>query len=217
MTLLEPQLRIDSQDQFYIENHNDAENLRFVWNKYEYVIQPGYKKIVPFEVVCLYYGDPRSVAGRSVPYRDSRGAGVVPDRRAEVMRLAVRYGVYEQGAANIREAIKDENKRLAKLNEESIFPITPLRDENFGARITTLDGIEVFTPLIDHEGLYSYGFTADEQKSDDLAAIIKDYEKRLEALEGTKDVLDKRGDNTDDGIPIDNPGDPVGEGIVSKA
>lgn len=212
MTTLEPQLRIDSQDQFYIENHDDSRTLRFVWNKYEYAIQPGFKKIVPFEVVCLYYGDPRSVTGRSVPYRDTRGAGVVPDRRSEVMRLAVRYGVYEQGAANIREAMNDENKRLAKLNEESIYPVLPLHDENFNIRITTLDGVEIFTPLIDHEGVYQYGFNVDEQKSDDLAAIIGDYEKRLRSLEGTKDVLDRRGNNTDDGIPIDNPGDPVGEG-----
>jgi hypothetical protein len=204
-------IRIDSGDSFFIENHSTDKTLEFQWNRLVYKIAPGMKKIVPFDVVALFFGDPRSIAGRSVPYRDSRGPGMVPDRRVEVMRLSVRYGVYEQGAADIRAAIIEENRRLAMLNEQSFRPVTALRDENFYARVTTLEGDEVIPPLFDHEGKHTYGFSVDNQKSDDIAVLMRDYESRLKALEKTKEVVDESGDNTDEGIPIDNPGDPVGE------
>lgn len=199
------QVQIDTQDSFWIENHHPSATLRFVWGKLPYTIGPGKKKIVPFEVVCLYFGDPRSKVGAAVPYKDSRGSGTVPERLGEVRRLSVRYGVYEQGMDNIAEAITAENARLAEIDANSIKKIKPLISDNFYAEIYTLEDQKVITPLFDHDGTTTYGYSLDDERSDDIATIINQMRRRIEHLEGVDAVLDG-GDNTDDGIKIDNPG-----------
>jgi hypothetical protein len=200
--------QIDSGDSFWIENHHPSRTLTFIWAKIHYNIAPGKKRIVPFEVVCLYFGDPRSKVGTTVPYKDSRGSGTVPERMGEVARLSVRYGVYEQGMESIAEAIEVENARLAQLNETSVQTMKPLISDNFHARITDLEGHEILTPLFDHDGSVTYGFALDDDRSDDIAAIIANYERRLAALEGKQTVMDVEGDNDDEGVPIDNPEGP---------
>jgi hypothetical protein len=199
---------IDSGDSFWIENHHPSRTLTFVWAKIHYNIAPGKKRIVPFEVVCLYFGDPRSKLGAAVPYKDSRGSGTVPERMGEVQRLSVRYGVYEQGMESIAEAVEVENARLAQLNESSIQTFKPLLSDNFHARITDLESNPIITPLFDHDGSVTYGFALDDEKSNDIAAIIQNYERRLAALEGKEAVMDINGPNDDEGIPIDNPEGP---------
>jgi hypothetical protein len=199
---------IDSGDSFWIENHHPTETLKFVWSKIHYNIAPGKKRIVPFEVVCLNFGDPRSRVGSAVPYKDSRGHGTVPERMGEVRRLSIRYGVYEQGMDNIAEAVEIENAKLAQLDAQGFQSYKPLITTNFHAVITDLEGNRIITPLFDHDGSITYGFSLDDEKSNDIAQIIANYERRLAALEGKESVMDINGDNDDDGIAIDNPEGP---------
>jgi hypothetical protein len=199
---------IDSGDSFWIENHHPTETLRFQYAKIHYNIAPGKKRIVPFEVVAMNFGDPRSRMGAAVPYKDSRGSGTVPERMSEVRRLSIRYGVYEQGMENIAEAVEIENKKLAALDASGFQNYKPLVTTIFHAIVTDLEGNRLITPLFDHDGSYTYGFQLDEENSNDIAQIIKNYERRLAALEGKESVMDATGDNDDSGIPIDNPDSP---------
>jgi hypothetical protein len=202
-TLLPTQtLNIDSGYHFYIENHDATRTLQFMWDNRPYAIPPGKKKLVPFEVVALYFGDPRSRVGMIQQFKDSTGAGKVPERHAEVQRLCVRYGVYEQGMDDIRGA-------LTLLQAEARANGKPaLRDENFSAVITTDTGEPIITPLFDHEGTESsYSFELDDERSDDVATILNQMKKRIEYLEAKKDILDESGDNEDEGIDFDNPSD----------
>ena len=191
---------IDSADFFYIENHNTDTYLNYGWSGREYRIAPGKKKLVPFDVVALYYGDPRSRVGSIQQFRDSTGAGTVPERHAEVQRLCIRYGVYEQGMDNIIGSMAVENDRLAGLNQQ------PLRMENLYVRITTAEGTEIMTPLFDHEGREgTYDFDLDDENSQDVATIIANMQHKIAVLEGKKEILDDKGDNDDEGVTFDNP------------
>lgn len=209
MTILTPtpKIQIDSADQFFIENHHPDKNLRFVWAKHPYVVGPSMKKIVPFEIVCLYFGDPRSVINKAVPYKDSRGSGTVPERYGELRRLSVRYGVYEQGMEDIAAAVTVENERLKILDSQTVQPVKLLIDDNFYAQIKTLEGELILPPLFDPTGQATYGYQLDDQNSSDLAVIIETLQRKVAVLEGQKSGIDQMGgSNSDVGIPIDNPG-----------
>jgi hypothetical protein len=213
MTLILPEtsaaesgVNIDSGDSFWIENHHQSETMRFKWANVPYNIAPLKKRIVPFEVICLNFGDPRSKVGSAVPYKDSRGSGMVPERMGEVRRLSIRYGVYEQGMENIHEALKSENNRLSIFSESHMgLPVKLMNDINFYAKIKSLEDIEILTPLFDPDGSITYGYTLDDQKSQDLSVIISQLTNRVRQLEGQKETLDVQGDNDDNGISIDNP------------
>jgi hypothetical protein len=211
-TLLYPAaVKIDSGDSFWIENHHPTKSLTFQWAKIKYVIAKGKKRIVPFDVIALYFGDPRSVKGAAVPFTDSRGHGTVPERMGEVRRLAVRYGVYEQGMEDIALAIEAENLRLEQLRQDPrrVTPVKDLIDDNFHAKITDLEGNPIITPLFDPEGTYAHGFDQDEGRSDDIATIIARMQAQIDRLRADKEIVDDEGDNVDDGVPIDNPPEAV--------
>lgn len=196
---------IDSGDHFWVENHHESETLKFQWARVQYNIAPGKKKLVPFEVVCLYFGDPRSMVGVIQSYKDSTGSGKVPERYAEVQRMCVRYGVYEQGMEDIAASVEAMNMKL----ERDGFK--PLRWENFAARITTIEGDHLIPPLFDHDGTSSnVQFNLDEENSQDLATIIQSMQRKIKELENKDTVMQDRGitDNNDDGIEIDNPTGP---------
>lgn len=191
-------LRIDSADMLYIENTNTDTILHFQWAKKVYDIKPGHKKLVPFEVICLYYGDPRSRAGMIQRYEDSTGTGQVPERMAEVQRLCVRYGIYEQGMDDIIGSMAAENEHLAKDGRR------PLRDENLMVRIFTQDDDEIIPPLFDHTGMNAVSFTVSKDTSQDLATIVLDLQRRLGSAEAELEAMNERGDN-DAEIPVDEP------------
>lgn len=194
-------LVIDSADMFYVENHSTENNVTFGWANRMYTIGPMKKRLVPFDVICLYFGDPRSQVGQIVPFTDSTGSGHVPERYSEVKRLCVRYGVYEQGMDDIKGSWDIENARLIADNKPA------LRGEAFDCIITTETGEVIIPPLFDHEGTESnVGFNIGDQSSDDVATVLNNLRNRIDQLETQKDALEDRGGaNDDEGIDFDNP------------
>jgi hypothetical protein len=195
------ELTIDSADMFYVENHSPENSVTFGWANRMYTIGPMKKRLVPFDVICLYFGDPRSKVGQIVPFTDSTGSGHVPERYAEVKRLCVRYGVYEQGMDNIKGSWDIENARLLADGKPA------LRGEVFDCIVTNETGDVIIPPLFDHDGSESnIGFNIGDQSSEDVATILSNLRNRIDQLEGQKEALDERGGNNDDeGIGIDNP------------
>lgn len=64
---------------------------RGAWDLVDYVIPPGGSDFLPFEVVKLFFGDPRSTRA-VVSMKDQRGiVAFLPDRTAEVRRLRLMY------------------------------------------------------------------------------------------------------------------------------
>lgn len=199
-TLLPRTINIDTGDHFWIENTHATETIHLQWARKPYDVLPGDQVLVPFEVVSLFYGDPRSRVGVIQQYADSTGSGQVPERMAEVQRLCVRYGVYEQGMEDIHESLSAESIRLQHEGRR------PLSDVNFYARILTADKqSEIIPPLLDAKGEMHYGFTKSVQRSDDIATLMISMQDQLDSLRAQQEALLERGaDNDDSDVETDD-------------
>ncbi len=179
-------LILDTGMQYYVQNNTDSnlttENGRVDLLRYDriaYRVPPGQRTIVPWPVIALYFGDPRSQHGKTVEAEDSRGKHRVPARGDELLRLSVFYGIYEQGVESLAAVIPD-------------------------VTITTLDGIEIIPPCFDPEGDYVYGFERNMERSNDVATLIDDMQAQIDALKAAQAIREQHGDN-DGPLPLDNP------------
>lgn len=149
------------------------------WNKIAYRCESGEEVIVPWPVIALYFGDPRSQHGKLVEATDSQGIHMVPTRGNELLRLSVFYGAYEQNVDVLASTIPD-------------------------VTIRTLDDIEIIPPCFDPDGDYVYGFQRNMQKSGDVATLIGDLQSQIDSLKAAQAVRDQHGDN-DGELPEDTP------------
>lgn len=187
---------LDTGLQYYVENHDDkrlttgdgkTDLLRY--NRIAYRCEPGQRVIVPWAVVALYFGDPRSQNEKIVEAEDSQGVHKVPQRGSELLRLAVFYGVYEQGVDDLANVVPN-------------------------VRITTLNGVEIIPPVFDPFCEHVYGYRKSMQKSGDVATMLANLEAaqadmadQIELLRATQNSIQVNGDN-DGSIPEDTPGMP---------
>ena len=178
---------LDTGQHYYVQNNTDSrltmpdgrtDLLRFA--RVAYRCEPGDKAIVPWEVIALYFGDPRSQMDKILKAEDSRGEHQVPMRGTELLRLSVYWGVYEQGVDALAEVIPD-------------------------VTITTLTGIEIVPPCFDPYGEHVYGYQRSMQKSTDIATLMGDLQEQLDELRTKYDSIQVNGDN-DGAIPEDVPG-----------
>lgn len=148
------------------------------WARVAYRVEAGEETIVPWAVIALYFGDPRS-KDKIFKAEDSQGESVVPTRQAELLRLSVFYGVYEQGVDSISEMVPD-------------------------VTIKTLQGVEVIPPVFDPDGVYVYGAQRSMNKSTDIATMMGELQEQMEQLQARYDTIQLNGDNNG-AIPVDNP------------
>ena len=146
---------LDTGLNYYVQNNTDGpltlpdgRTPLLRWNRIGYQCNAHERVIVPWPVIALYFGDPRSKHGEVVEASDSQGKHYVPARGDELLRLSVFYGVYEDGVSSLARVVPD-------------------------VTITTLDGIEIIPPCFDPEGDYQYGFERNMQKSGDVATLIE--------------------------------------------
>lgn len=189
MTVILPrasEVILDTGLQYFVENHSqlrlttgDGKTDLLRYNRIVYRCEPGEKVIVPWAVIALYFGDPRSQMDKVIEAEDSQGIHKVPARGNELLRLSVYYGVYEQGV-------------------DSLAAVIP------HVRITTLAGVEIIPPCFDPECEYMYGFNKSTQKSGDVATLINNLQEQIDALKTQQHSMQLHGDN-DGSIPVDNP------------
>ncbi len=177
---------LDTGMNYFVQNNSDSrlvvgdgrtDLLR--WNRIAYRCEPGQKVIVPWPVIPLYFGDPRSQHGKLVKASDSQGEHVVPTRGDELLRLSVFYGTYEQHVDTLALIVPD-------------------------VTILTLDGIEIIPPCFDPEGEHVYGFQRNMQKSTDVATLIDNMQAQIDALKAGQAQREIHGNN-DGELPEDNP------------
>lgn len=178
---------LDTGQHYFVQNNTDSrltlpdgrtDLLR--WARVAYRCEPNDKAIVPWPVIALYFGDPRSQIGKIGKAEDSQGEHSVPDRNAELMRLSVFWGVYEQGVDAIAAVVPD-------------------------VTITTLTGIEIVPPCFDPYAEHVYGFQKSMQKSHDIATLMGQMQDELDELRQRYDSIQLNGGDNDDPLPMDDP------------
>lgn len=172
-------IRIDTGDTFRITNVGDR-TYTFVWNKRTWRLQPTQSEFVPFDVIRLYFGDPRSIIGTSKSYQDSRGKGEIAKREDEIERLAVLYGVYADG-------------------------IHELMTKAPACRITTANGDEIVMPIFDPTGATIPGETnpVDINNITDINAVVANLQEQINNLQRHRDNVRANGPNTTDDVEVD--------------
>jgi hypothetical protein len=138
------------------------------WNRREYVIAPGETKQVPFDAMRVMFGDPRSVTGQEQRFAAEDGrVGLIPRREAEIARLSIVWGLYQQGM--------------------SLLPDYPAIKH---IKITTVGlGTDVppqliHTPATDPTGqLALYGHPEVEPNRADFLAVVEQNELKTKQLE----------------------------------
>jgi hypothetical protein len=157
----------------------DGKTALLRWDRIAYECDSGQETIVPWPVIALYFGDPRSKHGVVAEATDSRGTHMVPARGDELLRLSVFYGSYEHNVDVLAGVIPD-------------------------VTIMTLDGMEIVPPCFDPDGNTVYGYERNLQKSGDVATLLANAQAQVDALKARLDKLETQGDN-DGEIPTDNP------------
>lgn len=189
--LTKPALVLDSGRQYIIRNNThgpltlpDGRTPLLRYARIDYPLAPGEETIVPFDVIVLYFGDPRSRNGMIQKFMDSRGEGVIPTREAELARIAVFWGVYEDGVDNLVNVVPD---------------IT----------ITTLDGQAIVPPPFDPFGDNVYGFEKNNDTSQSgVAATIESMQTQIDQLMAMQRAMEDRGQDNDADVEEDLPTTP---------
>jgi hypothetical protein len=187
---------LDTGLQYYVRNNTeerltigDGKTDLLRYDRIAYRCEPGEEVLVPWPVIALYFGDPRSQHGKIIKASDSRGEHQVPTRGDELLRLSVFYGTYEQDVDFIANVVPD-------------------------VTISTQGGVEIIPPCFDPEGEHIYGFQRNMQKSNDVATLLAEMEasqerqqREIDSLKAQQQSREIHGDN-DGAIPVDTPGMP---------
>ena len=179
---------LDTGQHYFVKNNTDkrltlpdgrTDFLRYA--RVAYRCEAGEETIVPWAVIALYFGDPRSQMDKIVKAEDSQGEHMVPMRPAELLRLSVFYGVYEQGVDAIAAMVPD-------------------------VTIRTLTGVEIIPPVFDPHCEHVYGFQRSMQKSTDMTTLIEEMQQQIDELRGRQDAIHLNGQDNDGAIPVDTGG-----------
>lgn len=194
-------LKLDSGKQYFIQNNTDkaltlpdgrTPLLRYA--RLPYPVAARAKEIVPFEVIALIFGDPRSRNGMIQKYKDSRGEGMIQSREAELARISVFWGVYEQNIASLPNVVPDIS-------------------------LYTLHGQEIVPPCFDPYGDFTYGFEKgpEDTQQQGAAAQIAYLQEQMDQQRAMIESLQSQGENNEEDIPEDLPSMPTGSGIMATA
>jgi hypothetical protein len=145
----------------------------------------GKARLVPFDVVRLYWGDPRSIKGAFGRVTDERGnfAGDVAPREQEVRRLTALYGLHTE----------------SPLLADVVAKVT----------ITNGDDLEIFTPAIDPEGEHIYGVEGNDAPVYDAATKFAKLEREMAIVKEQLAAEQRNGKNDGADVADDSPRRPA--------
>jgi hypothetical protein len=161
------QLVIEPDQQFILTNEG-PDDLKFVWNHRTWLVAAGTYAVVPFDVVRLYFGDPRSVVGAEQKFEDSDGnKGDIPKREKEIERLSILLGLYPGAEVEI-----------------------PTHPKIKYVKIQTVDTREeIFCPAHDPEGVNIYGHRESRDGVQNTQTLIRQMQARMEQQQTMIDEL----------------------------
>ena len=174
-------IKFDSQDVMTLHNVGDT-TLTFKLPRQKFILEPNQRAFVPFNLIRIYFGDPRAIPGTRRMFEDSTGKGTIPMREYEVDRLKTLYGVYGE-----------DSKTLEEVAPKVI--------------IETSTGQEILPPLYDRDGSKSQAVAprdiSELANVETLAAIISKHEKDLELMRQMMDSVKANGSNMETDVEVD--------------
>lgn len=190
MTITAPlftDLDLSDPDEMMKVTNNGKQAIRWVGvNRRQYNILPGDSEFVPFHIIIRYMGDPRSDYKKTETFQTPDGKmGVIPERRGELIRLSVLYGLYH---GRIRELPKNAPKvTVLTLNNVGIdFPINDPDARTYNYKTMDNKNIDVRTELD--------RLRANQARSDERIQAL------LQAQESQDPESDEAGEDTPPGV-----------------
>lgn len=186
---------IDTGEMFRLRNDHETDTLELTHKRRLYSIVPGQTALVPFELVRIHWGDPRSRVGEYRKFSDSLEDGYVNKRELELARLGVHYGSYASDAATLCDPDWPVGDRRRGVEPKHCpWPVT----------VGTENGDIIVPACFDFTGSEVYGMVANESTDlNDQVAYREHMERRFEELKAEMARL--AGGATDD-AEVDAPG-----------
>jgi hypothetical protein len=153
----------DPDEQMKVTNNGSKE---IIWTgvRREYVIGSSKTEFVPFHVIVRYLGDPRSDYKKTESFTTPNGeTGVIPERRGELIRLSVLYGLYHG-------KIPELPKKAPKVT------------------VTTLNDIPIDFPIFNPKGK-TYHYKTSGSQNIDVRTELERLQNQIQSLEGRQSAL----------------------------
>lgn len=192
----DPEISFNDMDEQLSVTNLSKREITWRYAKQEWTLKPGGKpRPIKLSVIIKYLGDPRSAMGVTNIYKipGEQRPGVVPERYAELRRLAVMYGIYE-GSIN-----KLATMRFMDTPRDRQDPNRDLWPEYDGKetivpqiKVTTYDGVEVHFPIYipDHSPYrYDTDATGMQDVRTEFDSLQRKYNALAERMDGLQDVL----------------------------
>lgn len=174
-------LTFDRSTTFVLTNEDDH-TITFTMPGRKVVVEPGQRSFVTLDLITIYFGDPRSLAGTRQMFEDSKGKGTIPAREFEVNRLKVLYGIYSDATGDLSARVPQ-----VKLQKST--------------------GRQFLPPAFDPDGTQSGDVAArdikDLQNVNTLSAIIAEHERQLEEMRSLLDSHKVNGPNDETELEVD--------------
>jgi hypothetical protein len=153
----------DPDEQMKVTN-NSSKDIEWTGIRRVYTIGANKTEFVPFHVVVRWLGDPRSEYRKTESYVTPTGDhGVIPERRGELIRLSVLYGLYH-----------------GKINE--------LPKKAPKVTVTTLNDIAIDFPIFNPQGTH-YAYTTNSTGIIDARTEFDRIQKKISEMEARQNAL----------------------------
>lgn len=192
---------IDASDLFQLTNLEDH-LLRFTVAGKNYAVGAGQTVYVPFDLVKLYFGDPRSgLMERS--YKDESGNRIhIPSRARELDRLGTWYGL---------EIKQNEIKAKAVKDNVAIPPLPTLADVAPKVKLVDGTGNEIKHVVDDPTGQAAVEPVSMLDSPEAIKAEVARQRQVLERLEAAQQALNDAPTGDGEEVTEDTPNLPKGK------
>lgn len=192
---------IQPDDLFQLTNLEDHP-LRFTVANKTYAAGAGQTIHVPFDLIRLYFGDPRS-GPMERSYKDEQGNRThIPARDKEVRRLTTWHGVVQKG---------NDIKEKADKEGTAVPPLPTLADVAPKVRIVDLAGNEISSVIADPTGKDAVETFTNLDSPASVAAEVARQRQVLEQMEQRLQALNDQPSADGEEVTEDSPDLPKGK------
>lgn len=190
---------IDTAEVFRLRNDSETEALDLSLNGRTFKVAPGKSALVPFELIRIYWGDPRSRPEVYTKFSDGKERGYVNKREDEISRLGNLYGSFATDVASLLDPAFPPNSDRYGETKHVPHPVS----------VRTEAGETITLPCFDQKGDKVYAAVqTDTVDLNDQVVYRQHLEEKMDALRAELEDIRNGGvgngadDTTVDGQPL---------------